>query len=251
MFILPAIPIVKKWNKTSVSIFPPTNSTAIILFNRTLESTIGLPKITKYIRYLTYLNTFSLDIFVGIILGDATIKKGRNNTNVRISFKQSIINFPFLWTVFTNLSHFCKALPRFEIANFKGKKYGSIVVETRTYPILNVLYDLFIENGIKIIREDLFHFLSPVALAYWIMSDGVSSQYGLTICTDSFTVKEVVRLINILKIRYDLNCSLHYYAGRPRLYIKADSMAKLRSIVNSYVIPFSTYKLYKGKRFIL
>jgi len=80
---------------------------------------------------------------------------------------------------------------------------------------------------------------------------GVSNQYGLTLCTDNFTVKEVVRLINILKIRYDLNCSLHYYAGRLRLYITADSMDKLRSIVNSYVIPFSTYKLYKGKRFIL
>ena len=82
-------------------------------------------------------------------------------------------------------------------------------------------------NDIKTIKIDLFYLLSPRASAYWIMSDGVSNQYGLTICTDCFTVQEVVILINILKIRYNLNCSIHYLRGNPRLYIKADSMENL------------------------
>ena len=47
------------------------------------------------------------------------------------------------------------------------------------------------------------------------MSDGVSNQYGLTICTDCFTIKDVVILMNILKIRYDLNCSIHYLNKKP------------------------------------
>jgi len=77
---------------------------------------------------------------------------------------------------------------------------------------MNILYTLFIEDGKKIIREELYFYLSPIALAYWIMYDGysVSQQYGLLICTDNFSVLDVVRLINILKIRYDLNCSIHY-----------------------------------------
>ena len=87
------------------------------------------------------------------------------------------------------------------------------------------------------------------ALAYWIMSDGVSNQYGLTICTDCFTIKDVVILINFLKIRYDLNCSIHYLNNKPRIYIKADFMNKLRLLVGPYVIPFSQYKLHKGKRY--
>lgn len=81
------------------------------------------------------------------------------------------------------------------------------------------------------------------------MSDGVSQQYGLLLCTDSFTVKEVVILINILIIKYDLDCSIHNHNGKPRIYIKANSMVKLRQLVNPYIIPFSTYKLRKGKRF--
>jgi len=124
-------------------------------------------------------------------------------------------------------------------------------LKTRSYPILNELYNLFIKNNVKIIKEDLFYFLSPKSLAYWIMSDGVSNQYGLTFCTDAFTIKEVIILINILKIRFDLNCSLHYSNKCPRIYIKAKSMAKLRFIIKPYLIPFSKYKLEKGKQSIL
>jgi LAGLIDADG DNA endonuclease family len=82
------------------------------------------------------------------------------------------------------------------------------------------------------------------------MSDGVSNQYGLTLCTDSFTVKDTITLINILKLRFNLDCSLHYYSKckYPRIYIKASSMNQLRLIVERHIIPFSQYKLHKGRR---
>jgi len=84
----------------------------------------------------------------------------------------------------------------------------------------------------------LFHYFSPKALAYWIMCDGLSNQYSLTLCTECFTIKEVVCLINILKIRYDLNCNLHTIKSGPRIYIKAESMKRLRLFVSPYLIPF-------------
>lgn len=250
MYLLPILPVINKWNKIDKSIFPATNCTAITIFDENLNCTLSLPRLTKFIRDLTYLNSKSLDILVGILLGDAYFKKGKNGVNVRIGFKQSIINFPFLWTVYTELAHYFASLPRFDFAIAKGKKYGQVILETRSYPVLNQLYDIFIVNGVKIISKDLFDLLTPRALAYWIMSDGVSNQYGLTICTDCFTVQEVVTLINILIIRYNLNCSIHYLRGNPRLYIKASSMENLRQLVLPRMIPFSQYKLYKGKRFV-
>jgi hypothetical protein len=78
------------------------------------------------------------------------------------------------------------------------------------------------------------------------MSDGVSTKYGLTIGTDNYSVSEVV--INILIIRYDLNYSIYYCKGLPRIYIKASSLNKLRTIIIPHIIPFSLYKLQKGKR---
>jgi len=129
-YIIPAIPIINKWNKVNKSIYPNTNCTSIVLFNSKLDSTLGIPRITKFIRDLTYLNIRSLEVLVGILLGDAYLKLGANNNNVRIAFKQSIINFPFMWTVFTELSHFCSSIPRFDRVYLKstGKTYGQLIL---------------------------------------------------------------------------------------------------------------------------
>jgi hypothetical protein len=95
-YLIPANPIINKWNKVNKSIYPHTNCTAIVLFNSKLDSTLGIPRITKFIRDLTYINSRSLEVLVGIILGAAYLKLGNKNNNVRIVFKQSIINFPFM-----------------------------------------------------------------------------------------------------------------------------------------------------------
>jgi uncharacterized Zn-finger protein len=68
---------------------------------------------------------------------------------------------------------------------------------------------------------------------------------GLTLCTDSFTNQEVARLINVLIIRYGLECSMHgYNNGKPRIYIKSNSMAQLRAIVKPHMHPFFHYKIH-------
>jgi len=100
---------------------------------------------------LTYLNTDSLDVLVGLLLGDAYLKFGHRNVNVRIGFKQSIINFPFMWAVFNDLAHYCSSLPlpRYEVTSFKGKKYGVLILETRTYVVFKEIYGLFILMVLK------------------------------------------------------------------------------------------------------
>lgn len=109
------------------------------------------------------------------------------------------------------------------------------------------LYALFYMDGRKGISPDLFHYLSPQALAYWIMGDGAYSSGGLVLCTDCFTISEVIVLMNILTIRYGLKCTINMAAGLPRIYISRSSMADLRRIVSPHILAFSQYKLH-GKR---
>ena len=254
MYLLPYLPIINKWNKIDISIFPhcKSTSTKLVLFNTQLGSTLGLPRFTKYIRDITYLNNECLSIFVGLLLGDANFNYNKSNKKVRISFKQSMINLPFMFEVFSKVSHYCSSLPRYEEVHLKinNKKYGRLVLETRSYSIFNRLENLFIENKIKIIKPDLFHYLTPTALAYWIMCDGVSNQYGVTLCTDGFRNSDVGRLINMLIIKYNLDCRMHFYNGKPRIYISAKSMKNLRLLIKYDIIPFSFYKLKKGRRFL-
>lgn len=63
-------------------------------------------------------------------------------------------------------------------------------------------------------------------------------------CTDSFTLQEVVSIINVLIVRYSLICSIRENnKGQYRIYISEKSMGKLRAIVMPYMIDPMLYKL--------
>jgi len=48
--------------------------------------------------------------------------------------------------------------------------------------------------------------LTPVAFAPLIRCDGSGNAYrGLTLCTDNFTIPDIVRLMNVLLIRYGIH----------------------------------------------
>lgn len=84
----------------------------------------------------------------------------------------------------------------------------------------------------------------PMALAHWIMGDASARPHGLLLCTDSYSVSDVIKLMNVLMIKYELNCTLQFPAeNRPRIYIKQSSMPKLKKIVSIYIIPSMLYKL--------
>ena len=72
-------------------------------------------------------------------------------------------------------------------------------------PCLTELHSLFYVNKVKVIPHNIYKLLTPIALAHWIMGDGRNGKGGLILCTDSFSLKDVVRLMNVLIIRYGLN----------------------------------------------
>src|SRR5687767_4992361 len=89
-----------------------------------------------------------------------------------------------------------------------------------------------------------FNLLTPPALAHWIMGDGGKSKDGLKFCTDSFTIQDVVLLMNVLIIRYGLKCSLQFQSPNYyRIYIKTKSMPLLRSIVLPHMHSSMLYKI--------
>lgn len=108
---------------------------------------------------------------------------------------------------------------------------------------------MFYRNKIKTIPQDIYHYLTPVALAHWICGDGAKTPSGLLLCTDSYSLSEVILLMNVLIIRYQLDCALHGSKEKNnlRIYIKENSMDKLCSIVLPYMVESMQYKLLKNK----
>ena len=68
---------------------------------------------------------------------------------------------------------------------------------------------------------------------------------GLRLCTNSYTLKEVVTLINVLILRYDFNCRIHK-AGPEQItiFISKNSMENVRNIVKDYMVPCMYYKIH-------
>src|SRR5947209_4034993 len=80
-----------------------------------------------------------------------------------------------------------------------------------------------------------------------IMKDGSVSRHGLLLCTNSYSVQDVVQLINVLIIRYRLECNLRLQKQNNqigyRIYIQQSSMASLLNIVSPYMHSSMLYKL--------
>jgi len=76
------------------------------------------------------------------------------------------------------------------------------------------------------------------------MCDGTAHKHkGLTLCTDCFSMQDVVLLMNVLLIKYNIFSSINKSKGLPRIYISRKEMVKLRKVVDDYIIPFSIYKI--------
>lgn len=75
------------------------------------------------------------------------------------------------------------------------------------------------------------------------MDDGYKSVKGIYICTESFSLSEIDFLINILKSKFDLQCSRHKTTNGYRIYIFSTSKDKLISLVQPYFLKHFYYKL--------
>lgn len=75
------------------------------------------------------------------------------------------------------------------------------------------------------------------------MGDGTAVSGGIRICTDSFSVQDVVKLGNALTIRYGLIISLHKNSGNYRIFISRKSMLLLIPLIKPFMGKSMYYKL--------
>jgi len=109
----------------------------------------------------------------------------------------------------------------------KGVRTSSVRFYTRSLPCFTNIFHLFYKpvkpgykNVIKIVPQDIFGMLNPLALAHWAMGDGAKTKSGFILCTDSYSFYDVQRLMYVLKFNLGIECSIIGLNGYPRLYIK-------------------------------
>jgi hypothetical protein len=233
---------------------------ALILWNDKNNNSFRLQKgiLTKIIRETFSITNYHKSVIVGVLLSDGHIQK-RVHWNPRISLKQSLKNFDYLWSVFISLSVFCSSYPYINKTIKRGKLFYSTEFMTRQLKSLNEIYNIFFLvpttgsfpfqkaigiSKIKSITPDLFHYLDYIALAHWIQGDGAKrNKGGIVLCTDSFSVKEVILLMNILLIKFNIKSTIHVDNGKPRIYINKVELDKFKHLIKPYFVSSFLYKI--------
>ena len=145
--------------------------------------------------------------------------------------------------VFNILCHYCNSFPTLSKSNGGGSTFLRVRFYTRSLLCLTGIHSLFYVGKVKIIPDNIYDLLTPVAIAHWIQGDGTKHGNGLVLCTDSYTIGEIVTLINVLIIRYNLDCSVFNKGGNYRIYIRSGSIPLLRTIVSPYFHASMLYKI--------
>ncbi len=117
---------------------------------------------------------------------------------------------------------------------------------TRALPCMTLLRYKFYNGRIKIIPEDIYDYLSYEGLAHMIMCDGsLSKGSGIILNLQAFTTKELILLMNVFKIKFDMNCTLHKSRNKYIIYIKTESVIKIYPYIKPYIVDNMKHKFSK------
>ncbi len=221
-----------------------SSCTDLVVWGKNLPSGVGWGRHTKQERNMIAIPAYQYSVIVGLLLSDGWLTiASATNVNPRLGLSQSLDHFEYVWFVFNILSHYCENFPVVRERKRVDTVFWCVDIVTRSLPCFAELYSLFYVNKVKVVPENIYNLLTPVALAHLIMGDGGFKSKGIFLCTDSYSIQDVVRLMNVLIIRYDLKCTLHKSDKNYRIYISRNSVYKVVRIVKPHLIPSMYYKI--------
>lgn len=237
-----------KLSLMSLNLTFSNNGLSIVPYGSNLSSTIGY-KFTTVERSLIQIPINKRSLFVGILLSDASLQRGNKEGEVRLQFKQMYSHFEYLYSVFFELSHYCSNLPSLNKVNLHNNLFYALSFTTRSLPCITKLYSLFYPEGKKVIPKNIYDILTWESLVHWIEGDGTYNS-GITIQTQSFTIQDLVLLMNVLIIKFYLECNIHRQGQYLVLYIKSKSIKRNLHHMLPYIHPSMIYK-FKGPQYKL
>lgn len=189
-------------------------------------------------------------MIIGTLLGDGCIAPhGRKNKSYRLMVghcekQKSLVLFKK-----AILGNFVNSIRRSEQENSIMYSFSTV-----THNEFKFYYDLFYENGKKIIREELSNYLTERSMAFWIMDDGSNniskSNVNLRLHTEGFTEDDNIRLQIMIKINFDIRSKVCKFNRNNKEYcylsFNKENTIKLSKLTEPYFEESMAYKLYSN-----
>lgn len=190
-------------------------------------------------------------IGVGTLLGDASIQTQDGGKTYRLKYQQSNrLHRDYLFYLHTQWNDWVLSPPHFH----EGRNMWSF--QTLSHADFQQLAHIFVVDSQgnrckKHIKPLLVEqYLSPCALAHWIMDDGGKSCYnrdvqrkGYSLNTHSFTKQEVEWLARGLQARYGLHCWLKCNKNKWIIVISGHDHDKMMDLIGPYIVPSMYHKM--------
>lgn len=191
-----------------------------------------------------------LSILYGTLLGDSHIEK--RSDNIRFSFQQENRNVEYLFWLWSRLSEakYCTDIkPKLRKCLGQGGKVRFYYkFNTYTFTNLNYMYYDFHKNNssFKRVPDNIYIYLTPLALACWIMDDGTRVGAGIKISTNSFIKEDVMLLINVLLLKWGINASIQKCGKKDQwvIYIPKAFIPLVQDLVRDFIVPSMLYKIH-------
>jgi ubiquinol-cytochrome c reductase cytochrome b subunit len=218
----------------------------ILLVNLTTDKVYN--KIKGYYRIGPH-NKDIYSIIFGSLLGDGHAEKRALGIGTRISFYQEESHVEYILFLHSILSKAGYCNIKIPVINkrlgIKGKLRKVVRFHTWTYTSFNWIHELWYIDNKKCVPLNISEYLTPLALAIWIMDDGCKVGKGLKLSTNSFTYEECLRLVDALYNNFNLKASIQSAGAENQyiIYIWNQSMKNLCEIVSPYIIPEMKYKI--------
>jgi len=154
-------------------------------------SKLGLT--TNYNKYEeTKLTKEEFQVLLGTLLGDATLRIGKNSKNASGHFAHSLKQKNYCIWKYSVLKRFCsKPKEEQEYDKRTNKIYYSVRVKILSHPLMTKMYNSFYKNGKKYINERVLNYIDPLGIAVWFMDDGYFDHGGFSIATNCFTEEDI------------------------------------------------------------
>ena len=216
-------------------------------------------KLTVYLAGLPNrgcLSSLQREILIGAMLGDGTLRKGKNAVNVNFKYDLTISTKELVVLVYSIFQDLVGTPPA--VAK-KAKSKDTFWFRTYRLKELRHWQKLFYTidargDNVRRVPNQLHKWITPLSLAIWFMDDGSKdAKGGYYLHTQCFTQGESKKLQQILGNKFHLEVSVHK-DDKPkenkqffRLYILKSSVPKFNALVEPFILPCMRYKLHENK----
>lgn len=186
------------------------------------------------------------EMIIGTLLGDGCVTPhGRKNKSYRLMVSHCEKQKDLLLSKKAILGNLVNNIRQQVDKRGNSIMYGFTTV---THNEFKFFYDLFYENNKKIIKDELLNYLTPRALAFWIMDDGSGDKgISLRLHTSGFTEAENIKLQTFLKAGFDIKSKVCKFTRNHKEYcylsLNKENTIKLSKLTEQYFVDCMKYKI--------